>query len=322
MQLHPDRNPGDEEAAKKFREVQEAYDVLSDKVKRKNYDTYGTVGRQQNGFEDIFSNFFHFHTQQTSSSNVRHVQLELELTFMEAVLGCKKEVKFDRNDYCVSCKGTGAKEGTSFDTCKQCNGQGKVFVNHSFIKLGQTCPTCRGAGKSINEKCESCFGKGSTPGKANLEVVIPAGAFHSMSMCVKGEGEAGAGNVRGDLYVFLRVQPHHYFGRDEENLLLAVPISYSQAVLGCTVEIPGLNGKMNVTIPAGTQSGTMLRLKGQGINDPYYSTQRGDYIIRVDVDTPSVVDEEYLTILKQLGELELKHKSKRLAEFETKIKEV
>lgn len=321
MQYHPDRNPGDADAEKKFREVQEAYDVVSDKVKRKNYDTYGTTGRQQNGFEDVFSSFFHFHTQQAASPNVRHVQLELELTFMEAVLGCKKEVNFDRNDLCEGCKGTGAKEGTSFETCKHCNGQGKVYVNHSFIKLGQTCSSCKGTGKSITSKCESCFGNGSTPGKARLEVTIPAGSFHGMRMCIKGEGEA-VNSVRGDLYVYLRVKPHSYFGRDEENLLLALPISYTQAVLGCTVEIPGLNGKLNVTIPAGTQSGTMLRLKGQGINDPYYSSDRGDYIIRVDVDTPTVVDEEYVTILKQLSELELKHKSNRLAEFETKIKEV
>lgn len=322
-QYHPDRCPGDDEAAKKFREIQDAYDVLSDKSKKKNYDTYGTAtGRQQHGFDDVFSNFFHFHTHQTQAQQqqqFRHVQLELELNFMEAVLGCKKEVAFDRNDLCDTCKGTGAKNGTSFEACKPCNGQGKVFVTHSFIKLGQACGACRGSGKSITEKCDICSGNGSVPSKARLEVTIPAGSFHGMRMCIKGEGEAGNG-VRGDLYVFLRVQPHSYFGRDEDNLLLAVPISYSQAALGCTIEVPGLNGKMSVIVPAGTQSGALLRLKGQGINDPYYSSARGDYIIRIDVDVPSVIDEEYLTILKQLGELELKHKSKRLSEFEEKIK--
>lgn len=323
MQYHPDRCPGDEEAADKFLKIQESYEVLSDKAKKNHYDRYGEVRsngfHQQGNFNDIF-NFFNF-GHQASSDNIRHIQVQINIEFMQAVLGCSQKLQFNRNDPCGSCKGTGAKEGTAFEQCSTCKGQGKIFASHSFIKLAQTCHSCGGRGKTVVDKCETCFGNGHTPAHVEVEVKIPAGSFNGMRMCVKGEGEATPSGQRGDLYVILGVQQHKYFGREEENLLLAVPITYTQSVLGCEIEVPGLNGKLRVTIPAGTQSGSLLRLKGQGINDPYYNSTRGDYIIRVDVESPTTTDEEYLKVLKQLSEQEAKHKSAKITEFERIISE-
>ncbi len=327
---HPDRNPGDAEAEAKFKEVQEAYEVVGDQTKRASYDRFGHNANhqqfhshhQQGGFEDIFSQFFgqHFHSHHQARDNVRHVQFDVELDFMEAALGCTKNIEFDRNEVCTHCSGSGAKDGSSLDTCVTCQGRGRIISGHSFMRIQQTCPSCRGVGKTVKEQCVYCHGRGGVPGRVKLEVKIPAGTYDGMKLCVKGEGEITQNSaVRGDLYLGLHVRNHPLFSRHDDDLLLALPISYSQAVLGTKVEIPGLEGNILLDIPAGIQSGTMLRLAGQGLHDPYYQSKKGSLIVKVEVETPVVNNEEYAKIIEQLAAFESNHKGAKRQEYEAKL---
>lgn len=321
-QYHPDRNPGDKESEDKFKEIQEAYDVLSDENKRVAYDRFGHnqgfhhYQEHSGGFEDIFNQFFgqHFHAGQ---EEVRHIQMDIELDFMEAALGCSKTIEFDRNVPCASCGGNGSKDGKSFDPCKTCGGKGKIISNQSFIRMQQTCPQCRGKGKTILESCSDCKGRCGEQKRVKLEVAVPAGAFHGMRLCVKGEGEEVTTTTpRGDLYVGIRVRHHKFFHRKEDNLLIVLPIAYSLAVMGGKIEIPSLNGKVDLEIPAGIQSGSFLRLTKQGFPDVYNPSQKGDYIVKVEVETPeSITDDEYKALIVQLIQFEDRYLGKKRKKY-------
>lgn len=322
MTYHPDRNPGDKEAEAKFKQVQEAYEVIGDETKRRNYDNFGSNQFSGNP-EDIFSQFFHgFGRGQRHDTNIRHVQTHMNLDFVDACLGCRKELEIERFDPCKTCGGTGAKDGTAFKICNTCNGQGQTVSNHAFVRLARTCQYCGGKGRHVTENCIDCFGKGVIPDKVKLEVTVPPGSFHGMKLCVKGEGETLVVNgTRGDLYIDLQVNVHPLFSRDSENLLITVPISYTQAILGTEIEVPGLIDPIKVNVPAGTQSGTALKLKNQGIPDLYHPDVKGNYIVRIKVEIPTIADESYLELIKQLSEFENNHKGIFRSDYESKIKE-
>jgi molecular chaperone DnaJ len=314
LETHPDRNHGDEEAAEKFKQVANAYEVLSDPQRRSNYDRYGTdqPPRQGPSFDDLFGSFFRVNHQQPPG--VRHLQMDVQVDFLDAARGCKRTVEFDRNEPCSDCSGTGAKGGTAFAQCKVCDGQGRVIVKQGPFQMVRPCGTCGGAGRTITDPCTACTGRGHSTAHQTLEVTVPAGSFDGMQLCVRGEGE-GTGGHRGDLFLVVHVATHPFFSRSDDDLLITLPVSYSRAVLGGSVEVPGLTGTCSVSVPPGVQSGTVLRLKGQGFSDPHYPERRGDYLVRVAVETLAATDEEHRRLIERLEEVERK-KNGRVAEFD------
>lgn len=325
LQFHPDRNPGDEEAAQRFKEVQEAYEVLSDSDKRQSYDRYGhsVPFRQygargpQDAFDDFFQGFFRQNQQRPRQATSRDIQIELEISFMEAALGGTRTVRFERSEPCTHCAGSGGKDASSQENCKLCEGSGRVVQNHAFIRLQTTCPQCRGRGKVITEPCTHCQGACHTSQECEIEVKIPEGTFQGMRLCVKGQGEiAQFGGERGDLYLALSVEQHEFFGRDEEDILCVVPITFSTAVLGGKIKVPGINGEVEVEVPPGSQSGEIVRLPKLGVVDLYYPTRRGDMLVELQVEIPCGIPEEYAEIVKAISAMEAKHPGEKLQEFE------
>ena len=324
MQYHPDRNSGDEEAALKFKEVQEAYEVLSDSDKRGHYDKYGhnTPFRQPNSrnpadvFDDFFQGFFHQQRQQTPTS--RDIQTGLSVTFMEAIHGCTKSLQFERSEPCSKCAGTGAFDNASLEGCKVCNGTGRVVQGHAFVRLQTTCPQCRGRGKVVINPCQECRGEGQIHQKIEIEVKIPGGAYEGMRLCVRGHGEAvEAGGPRGDLYLAIEVEEHDFFSRQEEDVSCTIPISFSTAVLGGKVTVPSLAGAIEITIPPGIQSGTVLRVPKQGVVDVYYPTRRGDLLVRIEVEVPKDLSSEYIETIEKLAIIEQQSPGERILAFES-----
>ena len=325
---HPDMNPGDAEAEKKFKEASEAYAVLSDPEKRRQYDQFGHAafdgsagagggygGFDFNGadfgdiFGDIFGDLFgggrrggRANQGPMKGMNIRK---SVRITFEEAVFGCEKELDVVLKDPCPKCNGTGAKPGTSPETCPKCGGKGQVvYTQQSFfgtVQNVQTCPDCQGTGKIIKEKCPACHGQGYTSKKEKLQVSIPAGIDHGQSVRLRGKGEPGKnGGARGDLLVEVYVERHKDFQRMDYDIYSTVRISYPRAVLGGDVVIPTIDGDVAYNVKAGTQTGTRVRLRGKGVPSLRNRKMRGNHYVDLVVDVPTKLTKEQKKLLEQL----------------------
>jgi molecular chaperone DnaJ len=302
MKFHPDRNPDNKESEEKFKEVKEAYDILSDEKKRSAYDQFGHAGVDASmgsgpgagfsgGFGDIFDSVFGdiFGGAGRGGERVYRgadLRYDLDLGLEDAVAGTVIKIRVPKHVQCDSCNGSGAKKGTSPVTCQTCNGLGQVRMQQGFFSVQQTCPQCRGAGKTINEPCGPCRGQGRVRDTKTISVKIPAGVDTGDRIRLTGEGEAGEkGGPPGDLYVHVMVNEHPIFEREGTHLHCDVPISFVTATLGGELEIPTLDGKVKLKIPQETQSGKMFRLRGKGVRSVRTPT-KGDLFCRVVVETP------------------------------------
>jgi len=313
MKHHPDRNPDDTQAEVKFKEAKEAYEVLSDAQKRSAYDQFGHAGVDQSagmggmggqGFGDIFGDVFGDifgggRQRQGGPYRGADLRYELALTLEEAVLGHEAEVNFQSLKECDTCHGDGAKPGTDKKTCGTCGGVGQIRRQQGFFSVQQTCPDCRGEGRTIETPCEECGGQGRVQQSRTLSVKVPAGVDTGDRIRLSGEGEAGqAGGPPGDLYVEIRVLPHRVFERDGADLSCKVPICFTAAALGGEVKVPTLSGEVNLKIPAGSQSGRVFRLRGKGVRQ-VRGGGPGDLYCRVDVETPTDLTAEQKSLLEQ-----------------------
>lgn len=326
MKYHPDRNPDDAEAEEKFKEASLAYEVLSDSSKRSAYDRMGHAAFENGmggggfsgnfqdifgdlfggragaggGFQDIFGDIFGGArggvSRQRRGSDLRYM---LDLTLEEAVAGTKKEITYTAPAPCEACDGKGAKNSSDITTCSTCGGHGVVRMQQGFFAVQQTCPTCHGTGKEIKNPCDVCHGTGVQEKSRTLEVTIPAGVDTGDRVRLSGEGEAIAGGESGDLYVEIRVLPHATFTREGADLYMDVPVSFADAALGREIEVPTLEGRVNLRIPEGTQSHKIFRIKGRGVT-PIRTTMRGDLLCRVIVETPTNLNSQQKDLLRQL----------------------
>jgi molecular chaperone DnaJ len=325
VKYHPDKNPGDKSAEEKFKELGEAYEVLCDAQKRAAYDQYGhaafdrrTGGFARTGgfhdpfeifrevfggggiFEDLFGGGHGDPTQPLRGEDLRY---DMELSFEEAAHGCEKEVAITKPDACEACRGTGAEPGSRARTCPSCGGRGQVVTSRGIFSIAQTCPHCQGAGRVIDKPCKHCRGMGRRQQTSKVKLRIPAGVDSGSRLRSAGNGEAGLrGGPAGDLYVVLHVRPHQIFQRDGEDLLCEVPVNFVQAALGAEIQVPTLDGKTNIRIPAGTQPGAMFRLKGKGIKN-LQGYGFGDLHVRINVEVPSHLSAAQRAKLEEFAQL-------------------
>lgn len=326
MKHHPDRNPDSKEAEAKFKEAKEAYEILSDGQKRATYDQFGHAGVDQNAgmggfgggrgnangfgdFGDIFSDIFGGGRGQAQRRPERGADLcyNLEITLEDAARGCEKEIRFPTHENCDHCDGTGARPGTQIKTCTTCGGHGQVRMSQGFFAVQQTCPTCQGTGKKIESPCLYCGGAGQKKSTKTLKVKIPAGIDTGDRMRVSGEGEVSErGGSAGDLYVVTHVKEHAVFQRDGRDLHCEMPISFATAALGGDLEIPTLEGLVKVKVAAETQTGRIYRVKGKGIRSTR-SSECGDLMCHVVVETPVKLTEEQKDLLRQFETINKEH---------------
>ena len=333
MANHPDTHPNDKEAEERFKEASEAYEVLSDKTKRANYDQFGFAGVEGGagnysnvyrdfgdifgsgtsfgGFSDIFESFFGGGSRgrgasssggATAASRGASLQYNVSVSFKDAAFGTKVDVNYSHDDVCETCHGTG---GTGLKVCPTCGGHGQVARGNGFFQMASTCPTCHGSGHVIENPCSACHGTGLSRKQEKLQVTIPAGSDNGTKLVLRGKGNAGAnGGPAGDLIIVVNVKEDKYFVREDMNVFLQVPISMTQAALGCEIEVPVIDGgKVRVTVPAGIQSGKSLRLKGRGV--PRFRGRvedRGDMYLTVIVQTPKRLGLKAKSLMKQLSE--------------------
>jgi len=328
LKYHPDRNPGDKEAEDKFKEAAEAYEVLHDPQKRQIYDQFGHAGLEGSGFSgfggfedifssfsDIFEDFFGFGTGRRSRSRAQRgsdLRYDLTLSFMEAAFGTETEIEIKKAEACPNCNGTGCEPGTQPETCTYCHGSGQATRTQGFFTVRTTCPNCRGAGRMIAHPCSQCKGSGHIMVRKKVSVKIPAGVDHGSRLRLTGEGEAGEhGGPPGDLYVFIGVEPHEYFKRDNSDVICQIELSFVQAALGDKIDIPTLNGKKTLDIPKGTQPGELFRLRGEGIPS-LRNGRRGDQIIQALIKTPTHMTKKQESLLKEFAKLETGKLSNKL----------
>lgn len=321
---HPDKNPDDKTAEEQFKELGEAYEVLSDPQKRTLYDQYGhaafdrRAGAQARGgfhdpfevfrevfggggiFEDLFGGGRQDPTQPQRGDDLRY---DMEITFEEAAHGCEKEITVTKLDRCETCHGTGAESGSRARVCPGCGGRGQVITSRGIFSIAQTCPQCHGAGKIIDKPCKTCRGAGRRERTSKITLRIPAGVDTGSRLRSSGNGEAGLrGGPSGDLYVVLHVKPHEVFQRDGEDLLCEVPVGFVQAALGVEIDVPTLDGKASLKIPPGTQPGTMFRLKGKGIKN-LQGYGHGDLHVRINVEVPTQLSSAQKAKLQEFADL-------------------
>lgn len=315
MKYHPDRNPDDEEAEIHFKEVKEAYEVLSDTKKRQAYDQFGHAGVNSGfggggfadfgeAFGDIFGDIFGASNRGTQSRAARGADLRynLELTLEEAVHGTEIEIEVPTWVECKKCSGSGAKKGSQPVTCNTCHGAGQVHLQQGFFAIQQTCPDCQGTGKVIKDPCTQCQGQGRVHERKKLSVKIPAGIDSGDRIRLAGEGEAGAnGGPAGDLYVQVKIKPHAIFTREENNLYCEVPVCFTMLMLGGELTVPTLGGQVTLKIPAETQTGKVFRLRGKGIKS-VRSSIIGDLLCRVNAETPVNLTDDQRNLVKQLDD--------------------
>jgi molecular chaperone DnaJ len=344
-QHHPDRNIGDKDAEAKFKELTEAHEVLIDEAKRDRYDRYGHAGLegmnepgfgQATSFADIMNDLFGTfmgggRRGPRGPQRGSDLRMALDIDLVEAAKGVKKEVRVRRHEVCLECGGTGSKNGKR-TTCQRCKGRGEFVQRQGFFELRQTCPNCNGAGTVIAEPCGACHGGGRIQVERTISVNVPPGADTGLRLFVGGEGDAGEpGAPRGDLELVVRVAEHKLFKREGSDLfILGFPITFSQAALGATMEIPTLAGRAKLTIPPGTQSGAEFRVRGEGMPElrvnrqgaPIENTRKGDLRVAVVVETPTHLTKRQEELLRELAEIDNKHVSPQRRGFFDKIKDL
>lgn len=329
IKYHPDRNPGSKDAEEKFKEATEAYEILADDRKRHAYDQYGFAGVNGmgqptaqdfstifQGFEDIFGDFSGFFDSFFGGGGGRRrspsrgygqqgsdLRYDMEITFLEAAFGAKKEISYARAERCDTCGGTGADKGTGRKLCPTCGGSGQVRRNSGFFSIASTCPSCNGEGEIIEKPCATCRGGGLVRRNRTITVTIPAGIEDGKRLSLAGQGDAGTNGARdGDLYIFMRVQPHELYEREGYDVYCAVPISMTQAALGAEIVVTTLDEKkVRVTVPPGTQNGKILRLRGEGIPELHSPSRRGDLYIKLIVKVPTKMSARAKELLKELS---------------------
>jgi molecular chaperone DnaJ len=317
MKYHPDRTAGDTELEAKFKEVKEAYEVLTDDKKRQMYDQYGHAAFEQGGgqggfggghadfgdiFGDVFGDIFGGGRRQSRQQRGADLRYNMELSLEEAVRGKEVEIKVPTWVSCKPCDGSGAKPGTKPKTCTTCHGAGQVQMRQGFFAVQQTCPTCSGTGQIISDPCDKCHGQGRVEKTKTLNVKIPAGVDTGDRIRLSGEGEAGVnGAPSGDLYVQVSVREHPIFVRDGNNLYCEVPISFATAALGGEIEVPTLDGRAKLKIPAESQTGKMFRMRAKGVKS-VRSGMVGDLICKVVIETPVNLSERQKDLLRQFEE--------------------
>ena len=345
---HPDLNRDNPEAAEKFKELNEAYEVLSDKDKRARYDQFGFAGVDPNygagqgggfgggfgGFDmgdlgDIFGSFFgggSSRSRRNAPQRGETIQQRVMLSFEEAAFGCEKEITINRTERCEKCEGTGAEKGSSAETCSNCHGSGVVTqTQRTPLGMFQTqaaCPNCRGTGKIIRKPCKKCSGTGKTRNSRTLKVKIPAGIDDGQSIQLRGQGNAGSnGGPSGDIIVTIGIRPHPIFTRDGNNVICEIPISFPQAALGDTLQVPTIDGKVEYTIPEGTQTGTVFRLRGKGIQN-VNGRGRGDQYVRVNIEVPTRLTEHQKKLLRDFESSTTDENQAQRKSFWDKVKDV
>lgn len=313
MKFHPDRNKGNPEAEKKFKNIKEAYEVLSDQKKRSAYDQFGhagvdsRVGGDASGFgggnfSDIFGDIFGGGGRQSNANRGADLNYNMELSLEKAVAGSEVKIRISVNAACGECHGTGAKKGSKPITCNTCHGHGNVRMQQGFFSVQQTCPNCQGTGQQINNPCRKCSGQGLVQENKTLSVKVPAGVDTGDRIRLGGEGEAGVrGTQAGDLYVQIHVKEHAIFTRDGANLFCEVPISFPTACVGGDLEVPTLNGKVKLKIPAETQTGKLFRLRNKGVKQVRGGAV-GDLLCKVQVETPVRLTKDQKFLVSQLSD--------------------
>jgi molecular chaperone DnaJ len=324
LKYHPDKNPGDKASEEQFKELGEAYEILSDPPKRALYDQHGhaAFNRGSGGygggpfhdprdifdaifsgsgiFEDLFGGGRSDPSQPQRGNDLRY---DMEISFEEAAYGCEKEITVNKPAPCETCQGTGAEAGSRIRTCPSCGGRGQVVNSRGIFSIAQTCPNCQGAGRVLEKPCKACRGEGRRERSSKIKLRIPAGVDTGSRLRSAGNGEAGfRGGPAGDLYVVLHVQAHAFFQRDGDDLLCEVPVSFTQAALGAEIEVPALDGGASIKIPPGTQPGTMFRLKSKGIKN-VQGHGRGDLHIRINVEVPTHLSPDQRAKLQEFADL-------------------
>jgi len=315
---HPDKTGGDKEAENKLKEINAAYDILKNPEKRRQYDRFGTVGEQGGfggfgqgfggaGFESPFDDFFDMlfgrgGARRSAARPGNDLEYRTTITLEEAAFGAKRHVKFSRMEMCNECSGTGAAPGSRAEVCPTCQGAGQMRVAQGFFSVTQTCHRCRGTGRIVSKPCPRCSGTGRVRTPREVTVDIPAGVDTGMRLRVAGEGEPGEnGGPRGDLHVLIEVEPHELFQREGIHIVCEYPVSFTQAALGATVRVPTLRKDADLKIPAGTQSGTIFRLRGLGMPD-LRGYRQGDQLVRLIVEIPSKLTRRQRELLKEFEE--------------------
>jgi len=325
VKYHPDKNPGDKVAEEKFKELGEAYEALCDDQKRAAYDQYGHAAfdRRAGGFgraggfhdpydifkevfggsgffDDLFGGGRADPTQPQRGDDLRY---DMEISFEEAAHGCEKEIAITKPERCGDCDGTGAEKGSKSRNCPACGGRGQVISSRGIFSIAQTCPQCQGTGRIVEKPCRTCRGAGRVERTSNIKLRIPAGVDTGSRLRSSGNGEAGRrGGPAGDLYVVLHVRPHEFFQRDGDDLLCEVPVGFVQAALGADIEVPSLDGKIPIKVPAGTQPGTMFRLKGKGVKN-VQGYGHGDLHVRINVEVPTHLSATQKAKLQEFADL-------------------
>ncbi len=338
LKYHPDRNPDDEDAITRFKECAEAFEVISDDNKRARYDRFGHAGvsgasgggggQQFSDVEDIFDAFGDMfgdilggRGRGRRARRGSDVRCDVTLDLIEAARGASKVIKFNRRETCDTCRGSGVPPGEEPEACSYCGGHGQVLQNSGFFRVQTTCPACRGRGSIIRNPCSSCNGEGLVVQAVERDVHIPAGVDSETRLRLEGEGEpSGAGGARGDCYCFITVRDHPLFRREGQHLICEVPIMYSQAVLGAAIEVPTLDGREDLEIPPGTQTGKVFKLRRRGMPDPR-GRGVGDLLVQVHVEVPETLSPRHEELLRELAELEHANVSPHRKSFFEKLRD-